>query len=312
MGNELTLVQHKYGEIVKSQGFESFEKIYTISGYSSEDAAQLAKKEALHLAQLMTDSEALKEIPAHALVQEMKKLPMMGLSLDPSLKLAYLIISDKKKGRVSLEPSARGMVVQAIDQGVIENISVEVIYDGDATTTTPSGLIKIVPCFNNTTAKVIGAIVNIYYNGRPEPEQKPYRSSHIDIWRKASEKKFFGKANLNYTSHNGGISPGFMESKCLKHTLSKMGINPLPQKRTSERALDVSRAVSTSDGSGGQVFDLSEYPDKANEQTTPANVENKKETPTTTATELSKPVITTNEQGQIVEDYTGDFDPNNL
>lgn len=225
--NQLTQVQASYALVSSAKGFDSFVKLFEISGYEPEQAKNLAEKEAYHLAQLLVDSKDLQNMPPASLVMEMRKLPMMGLSLDPSLGLAYLLIQDKGKGKVSLEATGRGRAVQAIAQNIIKNVNVEIIFEGDKVERV-NGLLSVTPEFKEK-AKVIGGIITIDWpNGKTT--QEVFRQSHIESWKARSAKRF-GNANANYTSFNGGPEPGFVYSKVLKHKLSRLGINFIPVKQ---------------------------------------------------------------------------------
>ena len=58
---------------------------------------------------------------------ELRKIPLQGVTLDPSLKLANLYISDKAAGKVTLEVTGRGKAVQAIAQNIIRDVDTTVI-----------------------------------------------------------------------------------------------------------------------------------------------------------------------------------------
>jgi recombinational DNA repair protein RecT len=224
MSQELSVVQSKYLTLAADKGFSSFIKLFELSGNPPDIAKALAEKEAYHLAQMIADNEDLAKIPTGALVMEIRKIPLQGVSLDPTLKLAYLLIQDKQKGKVSLEITGRGKAVQAIAQNIIKSINAEPIFEGDELTS-HNGLLQIIPKMS-ATSKVIGGLLTIIWtDGRST--QDVYRQSHIDSWRNRSAKRF-KTANTNYTSFNGGMEPGFIQSKMLKHKLDRIGINPFP------------------------------------------------------------------------------------
>jgi hypothetical protein len=89
-----------------------------------------------------------------------------------------------------------------------------------------NGLLHIIPKMNSKSKVVGGILTIIWSDGRST--QDVFRESHIDSWRNRSAKRFNGKANANYTSFNGGMEPGFIQSKMLKHKLDRVGINPFP------------------------------------------------------------------------------------
>jgi recombinational DNA repair protein RecT len=225
MSQELTVVQKNYLTLSSEKGFDAFIKLFELSGNEPAQAKSLAEKEAYHLAQLMSENSDLANIPPSALVMEIRKIPLQGVSLDPTLKLAYLLIQDKSKGKVSLEITGRGKAVQAIAQNIIRSINAEVIFEGDEIGS-HNGLLHIIPKMNSKSKVVGGILTIIWSDGRST--QDVFRESHIDSWRNRSAKRFNGKANANYTSFNGGMEPGFIQSKMLKHKLDRVGINPFP------------------------------------------------------------------------------------
>jgi recombinational DNA repair protein RecT len=223
--NQLTPVQQSYQQLTANKGAEAFIKLFEISGNPPEQAKVLAEKEIYHLAQLIQNTPDLGLIPPAALMMEIRKIPLQGVTLDPTLSLAYLYIQDKAKGKVSLEISGRGKAVQAIAQNILKSVNTECIFDGDRTDYV-NGLVKVIPAFK-PHAKVMGGIITLTMaDGRIQ--QEFYRQSHIDSWQKRSAKRFGGSGNPNYMSFEGGIEPGFLQSKMLKHSLSRFGINPFP------------------------------------------------------------------------------------
>lgn len=227
---QLTPVQSAFISLQKSSndGFKAFVKLFEITGLTPEQAEKMAETEAYYLAQLMATTPALSQVSPGSLMMAVRNIPMMGLSLDPTLKLAYLTVQDKNKGLVTFEPTGRGKAVMAIAQNLVSNISTEVIYSGDEVVR-ENGLMVVIPKFQES-AKVVGGILTVTLpNGRIT--QSVFNASHINGWQNRSSKRFNGTANSNYTSFNGGIEPGFMESKMLKHGLDRIGINPKGQLR---------------------------------------------------------------------------------
>lgn len=224
MSQELTPIQSQYIALTSAKGYDAFIKIFEVAGHDPDKAKVLAEKESYHLAQLLVNTPDLQQVQPSSLIMEMRKLPMMGLSLDPTLKLAYLYVQDKRRGIVTLEANGRGKAVQAIAQNIISGIETQIVFEGDSIVR-ENGLNIVVPGFKGA-AKVVGGFVNITMpDGRIT--QTSYNQSHIDSWKSRSAKKFGGSANANYSSFNGGIEPGFMESKMLKHRLDRVGINPM-------------------------------------------------------------------------------------
>jgi recombinational DNA repair protein RecT len=235
--NQLTPVQQSYMALTANKGAEAFIKLFEISGNPPEQAKALAEKEIYHIAQLIQDNEDLQAIPPAAIMMEVRKIPLQGVTLDPTLGLAYLYVQDKNKGKVSLEVTGRGKAVQAIAQNILKSVTTECIFDGDRTDYV-NGLVKVIPAFK-AHAKVIGGIITLTLSdGRIQ--QEFYRQSHIDDWQKRSAKRFGGRVNDNYVNFEGGISGGFLQAKMLKHSLKRFGINPFPNayRRLTQEQLD--------------------------------------------------------------------------
>lgn len=227
MNNEIILQQQTANIIQYAPtGFTSLVKLFEHAGNNNDEADNLAKKEVWHLANLVINNNDLQTIHPASLMMELKKVPLMGLTLDPSLKLMQLIIHDKGKGIVALEATGRGKAVQAISQEIIKNVSTKVIMLGDRVDRLPNGALDVTPSFT-PNAVVIGGVITLYYDNN-RVESFVYDQSHINNWQKRSAARFRGTANKNYTSYNGGMEPGFMETKMLKHRLDKIGINPMP------------------------------------------------------------------------------------
>lgn len=253
---QLTVVQQKYQVLSAAKGFDSFVKLFELAGNEPEQAKNLAEKEAYHLAQLMADSLDLSGMPPAALMMEMRKIPLQGVSLDPTLGLAYLIIQDKAKGKVELQITGRGKAVQGIAQNIIKGVDAAVIYEGD-TTAIVKDLITIIPAFK-ANAKVSGGILTITW-GDGRVSQEFYRESHIAGWHRRSAKRFGGTGNMNYTSFNSGIEPGFLCSKMLKHKLSRIGISPFPN---AYKRLSPEQIKNLPEDAGEQVYtDEPDYAD---------------------------------------------------
>lgn len=217
-------VQQHAAKITASEGFDAFKKLFELSGNDPEVAKALAEKEAYHLGQLMADNPDLAAVPPAALAMEMRKIPLQGVSLDPALKLAYIQIDDKAQGKVSLQITGRGKAVQGIAQNLIRDVDTQVIFSGDEVVR-ENGMLCVIPKFKEN-APVIGGIITITWkDGRIT--QDAYNQSHIRSWMGRSAARF-RNANKNYTSFNGSIEPGFMQTKMLKHKLDRIGINPFP------------------------------------------------------------------------------------
>lgn len=265
MDNQLSIVQQNYAVLKKENGFDAFAKLFELAGSEPEQAKSLAEKECYHLAQLMSDNEDLAKMPPGALVMELRKIPLQGVSLDPSLKLAYLIVDDKNKGKCHLEVTGRGKAVQAIAQNILKDVDVQVMFEGDELVR-ENGQFSVFPDMKEN-AKVKGGIITLTFKDG-KIKQEVYNESHIKSWMARSTKRFFGKTNPNYTSFNGGIEPGFMQSKMLKHKLDRIGINPFPNAYSRNKEIadtlpevteDISYEDFTPDQPAPETFNDNQY-----------------------------------------------------
>lgn len=258
--SQLTVVQQNYVTLSQAKGFEEYVKLFEIAGHDPEQAKSLAEKEAWHLSQLMTDSQDLAQANPSSLLMELRKIPLQGVSLDPALKLAYLIVQDKSKGVVRLEITGRGKAVQAIAQNIIKNLDCAIIYEGDTTQMGSDNLLRVIPAFKDK-AKVTGGILTITWPDGSKT-QEIYRQSHIDSWQSRSAKRNGSRgANMNYTSFNGGMEPGFLASKMLKHKLDRIGINPIPV-RTARIAEIANKVPDINEPTHIEVIEAEEIPNE--------------------------------------------------
>lgn len=91
-------------------------------------------REASFACQLMNANPYLARGSKASLQQAVLNVAQLGLSLHPSLKLAYLVPRWSKKTNgveVSLEASYQGLVKLLTDCGTVKQIEARIIYDGD-------------------------------------------------------------------------------------------------------------------------------------------------------------------------------------
>lgn len=98
-------------------------------------------EEATHLLNLVHATPSLKECTGASIQQVLVSVASTGLSLNPVLKLAYVIPrnvkvktpgqADRWEKRASVEPSYMGLMKLATDSGAVRNFEVHEVYQGD-------------------------------------------------------------------------------------------------------------------------------------------------------------------------------------
>lgn len=98
-------------------------------------------EEATHLLNLVHANPSLKECTGASIQQVLVSVASTGLSLNPVMKLAYVIPRnvkvktpgqpDRWEKRASVEPSYMGLMKLATDSGAVRNFEVHEVYQGD-------------------------------------------------------------------------------------------------------------------------------------------------------------------------------------
>lgn len=190
-------------------------------GSSLQDAERIVTKECANLGMILEMRPDLRNCSPLSMVQCVKQTINDNLTLAPSAALVYLYPSfiatdfdtaknvDIKEWIMVYDPTANGRLSRARQAGrVLDNK-------------------HPVPTFD-ATGKVISIKVEFLVPSHPQPrwDEHIFYEWNFERWRQASEKKN-GKAGANksYTSHNGGIDPGFAASKAIRHGLERRGTN---------------------------------------------------------------------------------------
>lgn len=90
------------------------------------------EREASFMMQIVAQSDFLRQTSPTSRLQAFVQLANIGLSLDPTMKLVYLI-PRKVSGewKCMLEPSYMGLIKVATDTGSIKLMRAEIVYEGD-------------------------------------------------------------------------------------------------------------------------------------------------------------------------------------
>jgi recombination protein RecT len=85
-------------------------------------------REAQFALQLLYNSEALQKCEPDSIANAVKNVALTGITLNPSLKLAYLV---PRKGKCTLDISYMGLIEIAINSGVVTGMTAEVVHEND-------------------------------------------------------------------------------------------------------------------------------------------------------------------------------------
>jgi len=89
-------------------------------------------KEASFALQLIGSSKGLQQCSKDSLLRAVLNISQTGLTLNPALKLAYLVPRWSPNGsQACLEPSYQGLIKLITDTGSVENVTARVVYDCD-------------------------------------------------------------------------------------------------------------------------------------------------------------------------------------
>lgn len=198
------------------------------SGVSLQVAEVEFQQEKYHMSRMLSESAGLRECEGLSLYGCFLDCAVQGLSLDPKKKLCYIIpgsvnigTKDQKQWvkRATLEISPYGELAIRQQKGQIKYADNPVIvYEGDLFEPYEDANGKGVVYKPSTTPsnKIIAAFLKIV---RVDGTIDYHWMFERDWMRLAgySSKKNNGYANALYTSCNGGIDPGFLSAKLIKH-----------------------------------------------------------------------------------------------
>jgi len=217
-------------EKVKSQFIETYSKIHKVS---TEDAEVIYNKEAIYYKQALSSSDKLKTCTKISLYSAWLEIAIIGTSIQPGAKsLAYLESRSSKVGenwihtcRIVL--TAYGELEARIKSGqILVMLNPIVVYEGDTfqPRTNQHGEIYVdyAACIPRKSNTIIGSWVRMIVPGNIS-DFKWLTVDDIERLKKCSIPKTGGSANALYSSANGGIDPGFLEAKTIKHAMRSKG-----------------------------------------------------------------------------------------
>lgn len=223
---------------VKDPFVETYSKIHKVS---LPEAEAFYKKESTYYKQLVYGNEKLKSCTKISLYSAWLEIAITGMSIQPGGKsLAYLEARSSKtrdnKGKEMWVSSARlilttyGELELRIQSGqILAMMNPIIVYDGDhfQPRTNAQGEVYVdysakVP--RQKDAKIIGSWVRIVVPGNIN-DFKWLLEEDIERLKKCSIPKSGQNPQPNalYSSNNGGIDPGFLEAKTIKHAMRSKG-----------------------------------------------------------------------------------------
>ena len=107
-----------------------------IEKFTAVNSAMSVHKEVGFALQILSDSAYLQTATKNSIIQAVYNVALSGLSLNPILKLAYLVPRKVKENntyvlKAVLEPSYKGLMKILTDAGSIKNIYAELVYATD-------------------------------------------------------------------------------------------------------------------------------------------------------------------------------------
>ena len=221
-------------EKVKNQFIDTYSKIHKVS---IEDAEVVYNKESIYYKQALSGSDKLKSCTKISLYSTWLEIAIIGTSIQPGSKsLAYLESRSTQRPDKSwistcrLVLSAYGELEARIKSGqILVMLNPIVVYDGDhfQPRTNDRGEVYVdyaalIP--RKKDAKIIGSWVRMIVPGNVS-DFKWLTVDDIERLKKCSVPKTGDVRNPNalYSSVNGGIDPGFLEAKTIKHAMRSKG-----------------------------------------------------------------------------------------
>lgn len=106
---------------------------------------ETVRKEAAYAVQIMERNRQLQEVAGKSLYDAMINIASTGLTLNPALKLAYLVPRRERGHWVAcLQPSYMGMIKLCTDPGGVLSISAGIVYEGDDYEVEPASMTLVI------------------------------------------------------------------------------------------------------------------------------------------------------------------------
>jgi hypothetical protein len=231
--NQLDPIRLVDDEAVRENFIRTFAKIH---GKSETDAAMVYEREAMYYKKAVSADEKLKQCTRLSLYSVFLEIAINGLSIQPGSKSeAYLEARGTKAGGTRENPvyvqtaflriTAYGELNLRIMAGqIVRMMNPVVLYEGDffQPTTNDNGvlIVKYTPAIPRKSKKIIGAYVRILLPDGSSDFKWLLEDDYDRLKKYATTKTQNGSyTNPLYSSENGGIDPGFLEAKTIKHAM---------------------------------------------------------------------------------------------
>lgn len=231
--NQMDPVRLVEDESVKDNFIMTHAKIHN---KSHGDATMVYEREALYYKKALSSDQKLKECSRLSLYSVFLELAINGLSIQPGSKSeAFMEARGTKTGGTKENPTyttvamlritAYGELNLRIMAGqIIRMFNPVVLYEGDLfqPTTNDKGelIVKYTPSIPRKSKKIFGVYVRILLPDQTSDFKWLLEDDFDRLKKYATTSTRNGSyTNPLYSSENGGIDPGFLEAKCIKHAM---------------------------------------------------------------------------------------------
>jgi hypothetical protein len=231
--NQLDPLRLVDDESVRANFIRTYSRIH---GKTEADATMVCEREAMYYKKAVSADQKLKECSRLSLYSVFLEIAISGLSIQPGSKSeAYLEARGVKTGGTKENPTytqtaylritAYGELNLRIMAGqIVRMMNPVVIYEGDhfQPTTNDRGelIVKYEPRIPRQSKKIIGCWVRIQLPDGSSDFKWLLEDDYDRLKKYATTQTRNGSyTNPLYSSENGGIDPGFLEAKTIKHAM---------------------------------------------------------------------------------------------
>lgn len=234
-----TIKSLKPTQVVRNEQVrQQFINVY--NAVHKEGGEQVYEREANHFNKILRDNEKLKGCTSISIFFAFIDLAVQGLSVEPGPKaMAYLLPRSYKistpqgehwERRCNLAISGQGELYLRARAGQISHADNPVIvYEGDEfdfgetngqkfvnyRSRIPHTSSHIIACFMKITRP--GGYIDYAVMTEPDWKRLQEYSSRNNSYKDPKTGQWTSKPNELYTSEHGGVDPGFLTAKCIKH-----------------------------------------------------------------------------------------------
>ncbi len=219
--------------------FTELARFQTGNQLSAEAKFEMEQK---HFMTLLEQNPSLKNCDKLSLYMSFMIASTNNLSFDPTMKEMYLV---PRGGKAVPSIQAMGELKLRLAAGQVKHIdSPVIVMEGDVfkpkLNANGEKVVEWEKLIPNKSTKIVGVFVRIVkMNGSVDYEWM--LEDEIERLRGYSERNNKGNANRLYTSHNGGIDPGFLRTKMIKHAFKAYPAAPVIAPKTLSVAFDTDK-----------------------------------------------------------------------